>query len=376
MSSKRALMSLAQAAEKRDNRSIEVISAQVNKDLGPGTVVRGSDMIKPPKRLSTGSLWWDLALGGGWPQNAWSEVIGFESSGKTTGAMHTIAFNQKLDPKFTALWAAAEPFDAEFAKAIGIDLNRLWVLEENTMEIVYEKVTEYVLERSVDMAVIDAYPSLVTESEDVAHIGDMQVSPGARLTGKFMRRATKATKRSLIDPTDRSFTGLFINQWRQKITMFGDPKTTPGGIGKNFWFAARVEISRADWILDEDKYAVGQTIKLNAFKNKSARPRLEGLCDFYFAEYDGHEFAEFDHAGEVYKLCTALDVVERRGNTYYFGDLKLAVTQGRLEDMIRADADLCRKINNEIRHQQLGEVFAPKAPTRIRRRPVITSKAA
>jgi recombination protein RecA len=374
MANKSPVLSLSQAAEKRNNRTIEQLAVETNRKLGEGTIVRASDMIALPKRMSTGSLWFDLALGGGWPANAWSEIISLESAGKTALALNTIAHNMNKDPKFTALWCAAESFDAEYARSIGVDLKRLWVLEENTMEIVYEKTLEFVEERSVDMAVIDAYPSLVTEAEDVAFIGDAQVSPGARLTGKFMRRATKATKRSMVDPHDRPFTGLFINQWRDKVGLvFGDTRTTPGGKGKNYWFAARVELTRTDWIKDEADFAVAQSIKLNVFKNKSAPPRREGVCDFYFADFDGHTCGDFDTAGEVYKLCTGTGVVERRGNTYYWGEQKMATSQRELEARIRSEEDLCASLAQAIRKHELGtpdkvtETVAPRATLAERR---------
>lgn len=371
MAKPRQILSHAQLSERRTHQSIESLAADTNKEFGAGTIVRASDMLAPPPRLSTGSLWFDLALGGGWPQNSWSEIVALESAGKTAVALNTIAAGMKSNLAFTALWCAAEPFDANYARSIGVDLKRLWVLEENTMELVYAKCTEYVENRSVDMAVIDAYPSLITDAEDTAFIGDAQVSPGARLTGKFMRAATKATKRSMIDPTDRPFTGLFINQWRDKVgVVFGDPRTTPGGKGKNFWFASRVELTRAEWIRDSEDYAVGQKIKLNVFKNKSARPRREGLCDFYFDDYDGHTLGDFDFAGEVYELSTGLDVVDRRGNTYYFGDQKLAATKRDFEAVIRSDESLCREIAAAIWRKELGtEPRALAGVTALPRRP-------
>jgi recombination protein RecA len=351
---KRVIRSLSQEAENRSRRAIEVAVRETNREFGEGTIMRASDMLAAPPRLTTGSLWFDLALGGGWPVNAWSEIVGLESSGKTALAYNTIACGMANDPNFTALWCAAEPFDEEYARDIGVDLSRLWVLEENVMEIVYSQVTKYVEERAVDMAVIDAYPSLITDAEDVGAMGDAHVSPGARLTNQFMRKATKATKRSRLEPGDRPFTGLFINQWRDKITMFGDPRTTPGGKGKNFWFASRVELSRDEWIKDADGYGVGQAIRMKVFKNKGARPQRDGLCDFYFDDTDGRHCGEFDDLEGIIRLSLNLEVVERRGNSYYFQDEKLASKKGDLELAIRSEPALAERVATAIRVKELG----------------------
>lgn len=366
---KHVVTSMSNQQSARNNRTIDVLAAETNKVHGQGTVVRASDMVAKPARLSTGSLWYDLALGGGWPSNAWSEIVGLESSGKTAVATRTLAIAMQRNPDFTALWCAAEPFDLEYATAIGVDPDRLYILEENTMEIVYDTVVSYVEERSVDMAVIDAYPSLVTDAEDTAFIGDSQVSPGARLTGKFMRQGTKATKRSLVDATDRPFTGLFINQWRNKVgVVYGDPRTTPGGVGKNFWFASRVEIRREDWINDADKFQVGQSIKMNVFKNKSAAPKKEGLCDFYFDDYDGHTLGEFDTAGEVIQLSQFYGVISRPGKFFIHNEQKIASTKVELETNIRSDPEFCRQLEAEIRHKELGTPMPVRKPTPIRER--------
>ena len=76
------------------------IVAQINKKLGPGTVITASQTIMP-ERITTGSLTLDVVLGGGWPMNRWVELVGEASHGKTALALRTIAANQKKNPDFT-----------------------------------------------------------------------------------------------------------------------------------------------------------------------------------------------------------------------------------------------------------------------------------
>ena len=214
--------------------SIDEIVKSINKKHGEDIVVKGSRVTEELPRITTGILAFDMMLGGGWPVNQWSEIVGDESSGKTAIAYKTIAANQAKNPKWSALWIAAEEYVPEYAAAIGVDLDRLWVVETNVMENAYDLVIRALDNRAVDCVVLDSLPALVPETEYEKSMDEFTVGLGARLTGKFFRKSSKAQRRSLIEE-ERGCTGLIINQWRDKIgVMWGDPRTPPGGKAKNF----------------------------------------------------------------------------------------------------------------------------------------------
>ena len=102
--------------------TIQSIVASVNKKYGEDIIVQGNQVKEELPRITTGVLAFDLMLGGGWPVNQWSEIIGDESSGKTALAFKTIAANQAADPEWIAMWVAAEEFVPEYAASIGVDL--------------------------------------------------------------------------------------------------------------------------------------------------------------------------------------------------------------------------------------------------------------
>ena len=79
--------------------TLEEIARAVNKKFGDEVVVQGSRISEALPRITTGVLAFDLMLGGGWPVNQWSEIVGDESAGKTAIAYKTIAANQALDPE-------------------------------------------------------------------------------------------------------------------------------------------------------------------------------------------------------------------------------------------------------------------------------------
>lgn len=322
--------------------SLESIVSAISKKYGDDVLIKGSDIKEDVPRITTGILAFDLMLGGGWPTNQWSEIIGEESSGKTALAYKTIAANQQIDPNFTALWIAAETYVPQYAKAIGVDIERLWVVETNVMEQVYDLIIKALDNRAVDMIVVDSLPSLVPGDEAEKMMEDFTVGLGARLTGKFFRKSSKAQRRSLVNE-DRACTGLVINQWREKIgVMWGDNRTTPGGKAKNFHYFSRVEVKRDEWLKEKDE-AIGQTIKARTIKNKTYRPQQTAVVDFYFTSTGGFRLGEFDTVKDVVNIGIAIGVITRSGPYYSFEGQKW---QGKdaLLSAIREDLTLQSKL--------------------------------
>ena len=183
------------------HETLQALISSMNKKYGEEVVVQGSRIQEELPRITTGVLAYDLMLGGGWPVNQWSETI-------------------------------------------GVDLDRLWVVESNIMENVYDFVLKVMDNRAIDLIVIDSLPALVPTDEAEKTMEEFTMGLGARLTGKFFRKSSKSQKRSLVHE-DRGCTGIIINQWREKIgVMWGDNRTTPGGKAKNFHYFCRVEVKR------------------------------------------------------------------------------------------------------------------------------------
>jgi recombination protein RecA len=332
---------------------LDIINS-INKKYKEEIVVQGSRVHKELPRITTGVLAFDLMLGGGWPMNQWSEIIGNESSGKTALAYKTIAANQAKDPEWLAMWVAAEEFVPDYAEAIGVDLDRLWVIETNIMETSYDLVLRAMYNRAVDCIVIDSLPALVPTAEDEKEMHEMTMGLGARTTGKFLRKSSKSQRRSLVDE-DRGCTGLIINQWREKIgVMYGDPRTTPGGKAKNFHYFARVEVARDEWIKDKDEM-IGQTIRARTLKNKTYRPQQTAQVDFYFADVPGFHKGDFDTVKDVVNICIATEIITRAGAYYMFKDQKWQ-GKDKLVQAVREDLEIQEELKTlATKHFLKGE---------------------
>jgi recombination protein RecA len=339
-----------------NEQSIEELAASINKKLGIDILIKGSDAIQQIPRLSTGILAFDLALGGGWAANQWNEIVGDESSGKTAVAYQTVAANQAADPDFLCLWVAAEEYVPSYAESFGVDLDRLWVVETNAMEPALDLVLKAVENHAVDLVVIDSIPALVTETEVKKDMNEASVATGAQILSRFFKKSAKAQRRSLTE-TERSCTLIAINQWRDKIgVMFGDPRTTPGGKAKNYFYFTRMEVRRDEWLTDGSSIEnrVGQTIKTRVFKNKTYRPQQVAQVDFYFADTDGFKQGDFDTVKDIVNVCLSLDVFEGR---YKFEGVRIASKKEELYEAVRQDLDLQSKLADTARRLVLPHLY-------------------
>lgn len=330
------------------NPELLALAAKINKKLGDGTVVLGSD-VATVQRMTTGSLSFDVILGGGWPMNQWVELVGEPSHGKTAVALKTISANQAKDPDFTVVWIAAEPWSTQYAELCGVDTSRVMVVETNVMEDAFDAVLSFCESKAVDLIVIDSLPALVPTAEDEKSMEEFTVGRGALMVNKFFRKALKATKRAM-DGSERPVLGLVINQYRMKIgVMHGDPRTTPGGVGKDYAYSVRAEIKRDEWIelgTGQDKHRVGQTIRMRTIKNKTAPPQASAFVDFYF-DQGVVDAGTYDYGKEIVALAVIKNVVERRGAWFYYGERKWNGAQA-LIDSIREEIDLKEELETQV----------------------------
>jgi recombination protein RecA len=327
------------------------VMASINKRFGENTVVIG-EQIRPNllKRITTGSTTFDYVLGGGFPSNQWNELIGEPSHGKTAIALKAIAANQTKNPDHTTVWVAAEQWVPEYAEMCGVDTSRVIVVETNIMEEAYDAVIAFAESKAVDAIVIDSLPALIPSPEAEKNMDEMTVGRGALLTNKFFRVVGQAIKRSLVED-ERPVLGLIINQYRMKIgVMHGDPRTTPGGEGKNYAFFTRAEIRRDEWIesgTGVNKVRVGQRIKIRTIKNKTAPPQRIAYVDFYFQAHSIFSAGDYDTAKEVASMAIVKEVVDRKGGWVYYGERKWQGLES-FANSVREEVDLFEELREKV----------------------------
>lgn len=301
---------------------IKAFQAKMNKELekaGHRKLITAADIYIPP-RQSSGILSLDVALGGGWSNNRWIEIVGESSSGKTLCVMHTIAHNQAINPDYSVFWVASEPYQKEWAEANGVDNSRVTVIESNNMELAMQKIIDAANEHIYDCIVLDSYPALIASDEAEKGMDGFTIGSGAKRVGQFFRKISD----SFDD--DRPYVGFFINQFRDKVggfSPYGTPKTEPGGKAKNYNFFQRVTVSRLDWIEEAQeglgKVKVGQTCKYLITKNKDGAPQRVAESDKYFAfSQKGFRPGEYDKVKDIVTMAVLFKIIRRGGAWFYY----------------------------------------------------------
>lgn len=330
--------------------------AQINKKAGEGTVVLGSEVVVP-RRFTSGDLALDIALGGGFAGNQWTELIGNESSGKTLTALLSIAANQREDPEFTTFWCAAEPYNTEYAEMIGVDNARVVVAPAaQAMEEGLELVEFATASKLYDCVVLDSYPALIPDEEWEKAMDEFTVGTGAKLFNKFWRKAGRASFRK-TDGSEKPFYGLIVNQFRDKVGAFsprGVPQTSPGGHGKDYAFYTRLKIQHKEFKTEkrpgvEKPVVVGKTISVKTMKNKSTAPEQTAEFDFYFrnAPFSGHRRGEVDFAPEYIRFGKLFGIIGTRGSWLDF-DGQSWKSKDDMAASLLEDITLREKLRDEV----------------------------
>lgn len=313
-------MARKKQSEKNDNVEAGVID--LSKELGL-TLYGDVEHSAVLNRLPTMIPHLDYVLGGGLPFGRMVEIIGKNSSGKSTFAVAMTKIAQELD--VPAVWidieGTADPIRlADLGVDFGTKENPKGVymiepkkvknkktgkMEKETLTV--EKVAEQ-LEALVPvltdkgapcLIVWDSVAQTVTQTELERGVGDKQPGIKAKALSQFA---------SIIAPmmTNSQVLFLAINQARDEMgSMFGGIDS-PGGHALHHWASLRLEVQKASKIEDmvpnafgaEEKAYVGHIMRIKTIKSKVSRPQQK--AEMYLMADTGLNFEE-----NVYRSCQA-----------------------------------------------------------------------
>ncbi|MDE6504539.1 MAG: recombinase RecA [Clostridia bacterium] len=311
--------------------------AMIEKQYGKGAIMKLGDtnVNTDLEIIPTGCLSLDLALGiGGVPRGRIMEIYGPESSGKTTVALHIIAETQKAGG-VAAFIDAEHALDAQYARALGVDTNELYLSQPDTGEQALDICESLVRSSAVDIIVIDSVAALTPKAEIEGDMGDAHVGLLARLMSQALRKLTAITNRSKTSV-------IFINQLREKVgVMFGNPETTPGGKALKYFASLRLDIRKAD-ALKGDGGIIGNRTKCKVVKNKLAPP-------FKVAEFDIIYGEGISQEGCLMDLGVEFGILTKSGSWFNYNDDKIAQGREKLRELLKSNPELKTEIENKIR---------------------------
>jgi recombination protein RecA len=324
--------------------------ASLTKRFGDGAIMRlGEASHLDVEVISTGCLSLDQALGvGGVPRGRVTEIYGPDGAGKTTLAQHVVAQAQKAGG-VAAYIDMEHALDPAYARRCGVDVDVLLISQPDTGEQALEIAETLIRSGAIDIVVVDSVAALVPRAEIEGEMGDSHPGLQARLMSQALRKLSGAIKQS-------NTALVFTNQLREKIgVMFGNPETTSGGRALKFYASVRLDIRRITSIKERGEL-IGTRTRVRVTKNKVAPPFRVAEFDLMYAEGISRE-------GDLLDVAVGLDVIEKRGSYYYYGDEDDYMAQGRenAKEFLRENPDVATAIESAVRDMLAGPVESSPA---------------
>lgn len=316
-------------------------------------------------RFSSGVFSLDVALGGGWPRNKFSLIVGNESTGKTLLSLLAAKSISQIDWEtgefggFTkTLFVDMEAsFDDKWAKKNGWD-DRNEIVYPETGEEAVDIVCEAIDTGDYGLIIFDSLepckPAKLTERE--SREGDL---PGARarlINEGFTKWLSRLRKYG--GPPHKAPSLLFINQYRFQIgQMMGDPRTIPGGRAQLFYASIILSMNGAKIKEDHTRGAFGGVCK----KNKTAIPKRNFKFDYNFLSNEDGEANTISNFKGIFNVLKARQIKKVKSVWEFMGDQYK--TQAEIQSRIKTEPDFYDKCWKLALQEALNETEVPEVET-------------
>ena len=343
---------------KGKKEALEAARLQIDKQFGKGSLMKLGDNKETlgVEVIPSGSILLDEALGvGGYPKGRIIEIYGPESSGKTTLALHAIAESQKRGG-IAAFIDAEHALDPGYARALGVNIDELWISQPDNGEQALEITESLVRSGAVDIIVVDSVAALTPQAEIEGDMGDSHVGLQARLMSQALRKLTGILSKS-------NTTIIFINQIRMKIgVMFGNPETTTGGNALKFYASVRMDVRRIESIGKSADEVTGNRVRVKIVKNKVAPPFRKCELDLLFGN-------GISYTGSLLDAALKYNLIEKAGAWYSYNGEKIGQGRDKTLEYIAQNNDFATELDAKLREimfpSKSGDAIVEKQESQV-----------
>jgi len=298
-------MAKTAATEQEKDILAEKLKA-LEKKFGVGTIIMGKDTREELEVVDSGSLTLNLATNiGGLPVGKLIELLGMESSGKSTLTLHAISNFQKLEGK-CVLVDYEQSFDRAYATALGVDMDKLIIIQPECMEDGYNMTEELIKTGNIRLVIHDSHTAAMPRKVVDGEVGDVTIGLQARLNSQGLGKIKPLLR-------DNRCTMMGISQIRQNVGGYGDPNQSTGGLAWKFYSDMRMKVNKS---VDKENESNKTTVEI--IKNKCSAPF--GKAEFVIDWGKG-----ISRMMEIISLAQELKFITRSGAWYTLPNVEKSV---------------------------------------------------
>lgn len=287
---------------------VKYFMVELGKKYGKDSIKYG--MQSKPKK-STGSVYFDYLLNGGFEEDSIALFFGPSQSGKTSMSLRNVAEAQKRGE--TCAWLRIEKgANKEYMEKLGVDTSKLIIIEKLEYGEQYLDVLLELINQKIDLIVVDSLSALVPKREQEEPMEKQQMGLQAALISKLLRKANAVNKKSII---------IFISQIRmtfnsQGLTLYNYSGGTAAKHNSDYIVEFKLKEK-----LDDDQKEIGSSelktenkrevtgANMTMYIEKSRRGVAHKMGEMYFSFKTG----QIDELGELRKVACKLGLMSHAG---------------------------------------------------------------
>jgi recombination protein RecA len=296
------------------DRKVERALLKLKKDFGEDTILR-FDEAKEKKKISSGSLTLDFAIGGGIPAGRITELSGEPGVGKSTLAMEIVSNTLSKDTERYALYLDTEQRQSSNWMEQHIEaIDRVILVQPDNIEDAARIAMRMLEDNLISIIVLDSVAGAASEQELERDLSTAIVGGN---NAKSLGRMTRALM-PYINKKDVVFLG--INQTRADLSGYSR-LITPGGQAWKFACSLRIELKRRTKEIEETEHN-GQTV-VSAYKtwakiHKNSEGPAGNITGYWTRLIpDSKGKLGINQELEILDLSFALNIIEKLNNVAY-----------------------------------------------------------
>jgi len=288
--------------------------------------------------ISTGLPQLDRSLGiGGIPFKRITEISGAWSVGKTSLALSLVRSAQQQG--IECIWVDAEwAWDDFYARELGVDTDKLGLIQERAAEDALDKLLDYCEGDKVKhrapgtntLFIIDAVGALHPREEAEKESGDRTIGSQSSLVARFCRKIVPmlALNNNALVVLNHEYTPIMNNGGRPQLKTSGGAKLE---YHKSVW----IRLYKSGNNLKVGDTFLGFKVTAEIRKNKlAATQKQECELDMFYGK-------GFSAVSDILQDALDKGVITRTGNTFWLGGDKLG-TIGKVRELFKDEAFIDR----------------------------------